>query len=82
MKKFLLAAAVLLSLATVASAAPLKLTDQQLDQSVAGQGSRTAIINSYNGNNNGNNDTGSDNGNFNGNLNGAHVVIIVRSGRG
>ena len=44
MKKFLLAAAVLLSMATVASADPLKMNDQALDQTTAGLLNNTAIV--------------------------------------
>lgn len=81
MKAFLLAAAVLFATATVVSAAPLKLTDQQLDQTVAGRS--TSIINgTNNGNGNGNNNSGSGNGNFDGNLNGATIIVIVKTGRG
>lgn len=77
MKKFVLAAAALLSLATVASAAQLKLTDQQLDQTVAGN--VVIIYNnaSNNGNNNGNGNSGNGNGNYNGNLNGAYIIINI-----
>ena len=49
MKKFLLAAAVLVSMATVASAAPLKMNDQALDQTTAGILNNTAIVIQGNG---------------------------------
>ena len=91
MKKFLLAAAVVFSAATVASAAPLTMTDQQLDQTAAGYNRSTVIITntaSTNvgniGNNNGNNNTTSNNGNDNGNFNGNIFItnqVRVSQGR-
>ena len=79
MKKFLLAAAVLLSMATVASATPLKLTDQQLDQTAAGATPGTNN-GSGNGNHDGNGNGGAfGNGDLDGNLNGSVIIVNVNS---
>ena len=67
MKKSLLAAAALLLMAGLASAAPLKLTDQQLDQTAAGGSS---------GNGNGNGNGGSSgSGSGSGNLKGSTIIF-------
>jgi hypothetical protein len=63
MKKLLLCAATFTAMGSVAMAYPVKLTDTQLGQIVAGNGN-------YNGNGNGTGNICNRNGNRNGNKNG------------